>query len=160
MSEGMNAEELKRLGELENQVRVNIEKLTDMEDAVEAMYAGILNLEKSLKGLFLSSISSQIMEETITRYLAGYEKGDYIKEIEMAQNGDAKAPSEFRLLIKDKGFDQVRFNELAEEVGKLMIEMRAKAAQQSAQKSAAASSKIVGLDGKPMTGQKPNLTVL
>ena len=162
MSDTLSAEDIKKIADLETKVRESEERVKDMEDAMEGMYAGLMNLEKSLKGLFLSSISSQIMEETITRYMAGYEQGDYTKEIEMAQNGDAKSPSEFKLLIKDKGFDQARFNALAEEIGRLMIEMRSKAAQEAAAKKAVpAGPTLIGLDGKPLNkDSKPNLRVL
>lgn len=121
----MSQETENRITEIDNRSRT---AATDVERLYEGM-TGLQNVmqdfEKVIQQYAVQILSSQIMNEALPRYMAGYEAGDYQKEIESHIAADPE--SEALLLDKGLGFDQARFKTVVTEVANSMLQNRAEA---------------------------------
>lgn len=150
----------KRVGEIDDLARENAKKLDEIKAELEDVFAGMEGIKNAVKQLGTGMLTSQIMEETITRYMAGYEVGDYTKEIEMATNENVKAPSDFKIFIKNADFNQERFNGLAEEIGQVIVNMRTQQVQKRLAEMAEGKSPLLGADGRPAGAAPPKLSIV
>lgn len=146
----MSAETMQtQLSEVDNRSRKTDERIAELESALGEMEQAMFKIADAINRSAMNDLRSQVIEETITRYLAGYEVGDFTKEVEQAQNGTAKSPKDFKYLVKDKNFDQDRFNNLAEEITKILLDAAKKANDERRAQAGVASGKIVPMNKEP-----------
>ena len=121
MSEGTD----NRISEIDNRSRKN-------ESDIENLFSGLSELQgvmdqfhKGIQMYAIQILSGQVMNEALPRYMAGYVKGDYQKEIEARQNADPN--SDALLLDKGNDFDQPRFKDVVGDVAQFIMATRAEA---------------------------------
>ncbi len=149
-----------RLVEVDNSLR----KLsTDSEVFTKNTEESLLAIEETIESigtivqrLFMTTTAQAIMLEAITRYVAGYEVGDYAKEIETnAQTAEGDKARNYAIIDKGTGFDSARFMGILAEVSTVMreVEMQKVKAAQARQKEAQAATIVT-------PGAKPGLRIV
>lgn len=81
----------------------------------------------ALQNLFYNQSNDQILIETVVRYMAGYQPGDFTKEMETVSQSEqeGKEPEGFTVQPKND-FDSKRFYAIAEDIASCLKQMRDK----------------------------------
>src|ERR1700723_2438152 len=103
----MSTETDKRIADIDNRSRKSEEDIENLFSGLSELQGVMDEFQKGLQMYAVQILSGQVMNEALPRYMAGYVKGDYQKEIEARQNSDPNTDA----LLLDKGvaFDQARF---------------------------------------------------
>ena len=119
----------KRVAEIDNSVRTHDTTITNeiipgMKEVSDSLQ--ILNI--ALQNLFWTQSSGQVLVETVVRYFAGYQVGDFTKEIgEVSEKMVAGEQVGDGFKAKPKNdFDINRFYDLAEEIDTVYKDLKAK----------------------------------
>jgi len=125
--EEKNAELKKRVVDLDNHSRATDSSFEEVQGALKesSETLGVLNM--AMQNLFYTQSQDQILIETMVRYFAGYEVGDFTKEMatlsEQIDNG--QEPEGFTVKPRND-FNAAKFYDLAKEIGETFAEIRRK----------------------------------
>jgi len=134
----------KRISDVDNMARKDNTTLEDLNTAFTEHARALRYIAMQMQELIIGYHSQSFMSDTMIRYLAGYEKGDYRAEVAKFTSENRK-PELTDLLVKDPKFDVERFDAIAQEIA----EVEKEAAQARAEQMKAEKSAIVQPNGKP-----------
>jgi coenzyme F420-reducing hydrogenase alpha subunit len=123
----MSEQDKKRMEEIDNRSRETASQVEKLFEGFNELLQASGETQMAIQQLHIQLLTQQIMNEVIPRYLAGYNVGDYTKEVESAQNDNVQDPSEFKMIVNDPNFNQERFQGLCKEIAQVMIDLRMKA---------------------------------
>jgi|GEM_PF-4747939 hypothetical protein len=128
-----------------NEASAATKKFEGATTAVKEMTQAIMLHEMSLRKLYMGYTAQSILSDALIRYMAGYEKGDYLKEMEKVaeKGGDVQLAD---MEIKNKDFDVRRLSDIAQEIA----DAQAKATEDAKKMRDLSESTIVAPDGKPV----------
>lgn len=126
-----------RVTEIDNSVRTHDTAILDIQPAIDDISHSLEILNVAMQNLFFTQSQDQILIESLVRYLAGYKKGDFEKEMEVvnAQIDAGAEPEGFTVKPKND-FNANDFYDLAQEIGTQFAQVRKKKIEQAKQKHA------------------------
>lgn len=117
----------KRLGELDNHSRVSDSSFEEIDGALKESSETLQVLNMAMQNLFYTQSQDQILIETMVRYFAGYEVGDFTKEMAVLSEQIDKGQEPEGFTVKPRNdFNATRFYDLAKEIGETFAEIRKK----------------------------------
>ena len=133
-----------RLSDVGDDASKALKQFEGAEKAVKEMTSAIMLHEVALRKLYMGYTSHSIIADALIRYMAGYEKGDYTKELEKAADGNDIQLKD--LEIKNSAFDVQRLSDIAQEIA----DAQADANEKQRKMRELSESTIVAPDGKPV----------
>jgi hypothetical protein len=135
-----------RVGEIDNSCRENDKELEGVRTAFKELSSAIVMHEMAIRKLYIGYTSQSILADALVRYMAGYEEGDYLNEVQKVKDS-GRGPELQDLLAKNPQFDGARLAAIAKEIASVQAEEHAKA---KAEADEAQTSKILAPNGKPV----------
>lgn len=133
-----------RVSDVETNSNKALKQGEGVETAIKEMTSAIMLHEVALRKLYMGYTSHSIIADALIRYMAGYEKGDYTKEIEqVAENGEQIQLKD--LAIKNPDFNVQRLSDIAQEIA----DSQAEANEKQRKIRELSETTIVAPDGKP-----------
>lgn len=125
-----------RLAQVDNQSRGNDSALREIVPSLDETHKSLEVLNLAMQNLFYTQSHDQIIIEAVVRYMAGYQQGDFTKEMETVSDQLAAGQEPEGFVIKPRNdFDTKRFYDIAEEIGASLKQMREKKLAESRAKA-------------------------